>query len=215
MTVAVLHALLLALVFASRNKAPDVVVEPGALSLVSIARDLPAELPPPPPVLPSKVVDEIKRLTEQALTINPDSQTVAAPSGACATLDLVTEALVADPLAVDAVVQSPPETRSIAEAIVMWNAGWSHAASTADSPLSRPRAVVEQSLDTVETGCLDEQITGPRLIPIPVQEGQRTMFLVFGSGSWTWRELIRDPLVIEEKMLDNSPEKPWYDFDWL
>lgn len=215
MTVVVLHAVLLALVFVSRNEAPDVVIEHGAMSLVSIARAPPARVPPPPPALPSKVVDEIKRLTERASTIDPDSQTITAPSGACATLDLVTEALVADPLAVDAVVRSPPETRSIAEAIVMWNAGWSPAASTADSPLSRPRAVVEQSLDTVETGCLDEPITGPRLIPIPMQEGQRTMFLVFGSGSWTWRELVTDPLVIDEKMLDNSREKPWFEFGWL
>lgn len=215
MTVVALHAALLAIFFANRNTAPEVVVEPGVLSLVSIARDIPAQLPPPPPILPSKVVDEIKRLTEQALTIDPDSQALASPSGACATLEVVTKALIDDPSAVAAIVQAPPETRSITEAIVMWNVGWSNAASSLDSPLIRPRAVVEQSLDAVEAGCLDEQIAGPRLVPIPVPDSQRTMFLVFGSGTWTWRELVTDPVAAPDPMFDNSLAKPWYDFDWL
>ena len=214
-TVVVLHAALLVAFLASGGAAAPPPVKSGVLSLISINADIPAQRPPPPPVLPSKVVDEIKRLTEQALTFDPDSTALAALPGQCATLDVVSKAIVADPSAVAAVVHAPPETRSIAEAIVMWNAGWSNAASTVDSPLGPARAIVELSLNSVEDGCLDEQIAGPRLIPVPVPDGQSTMFLVFGSGTWTWRELVADPVFAQDLTPVELRSKPWYELDWF
>jgi len=212
--VVALHAVLLVAFLASGGAHAPPAVKPGVPSVMSISADQPADRPPPPPILPSKVVDEIKRLTEQALTFDPDSTALAALSGQCATLDLVSKAIVADPLAVAAVVQAPPETRSIAEAIVMWNAGWSYAASTPESPLGAARTIVELSLNSVEDGCLDEQIAGPRLIAVPVPGGQSTMFLVFGSGTWTWRELLDEPIGAVEMAPGEQQVKPWYQFDW-
>lgn len=138
-TVVAPHAALLVAFLASGDAAAPPLAKPGVLSLMSISANLPAVRPPPPPVLPSKLVDEIERLTEQALTIDPDSTALAAVPGQCATLELVSKAIVDDPSAVQAVVHAPPETRSIAEAIVLWNAGWSYAASTPDAPLGPPQ----------------------------------------------------------------------------
>lgn len=214
-TVIALHAGLLVVFLASGGEATPPAVKSGVLSLMSISAEVPAVRPPPPPVLPSKVVDEIKKLTEQAMNFEPDSTALAATSGQCATLAAVSKAIVDDPAAVTAVVQAPPETRSIAEAIVMWNAGWTSAAITPDSPLGPARAIVEQSLLSVDDGCLDEQIAGPRLIPVPVPDGQHTMFLVFGSGMWTWRELVADPIGAPDPMPGVRDSKPWYDLDWL
>lgn len=214
-TVIALHAALLVAFLASGGAAAPPPVKPGVPSLTLISADIPARRPPPPPVLPSKVIDEIKRLTEQTPTFDPDSTALAALSGQCATLDLVSKAIVADPSAVTAVVHAPPETRSIAEAIVIWNAGWSNAASTPDSPLGPARAIVELSLNSIEDGCLDEQIAGPRLVPVPVPNSQGTMFLVFGSGTWTWRELVTDPVEALDGVPDDRRSKPWYEFDWL
>ena len=98
---------------------------------------------------------------------------------------------------------------------VMWNAGRSNAASTVDSPLGPARAIVELSLNSVEDGCLDEQIAGPRLIPVPVPDGQSTMFLVFGSGTWTWRELVADPVFAQDLTPVELRSKPWYELDWF
>ena len=214
-SVVALHVALLVAFLASGGAAPPRIVKSGVMSLVSINAEIPAQRPPPPPVLPSKLVDEIKKLTAQALTIEPDSTALAAPTGQCATLDIVMKAIVADPSAVAAVIQAPPETRSIAEAIVMWNEGWSSAASTPESPLSPARAVVEQSLDSVEDGCLDEAIAGPRLVPIAVPNGQRTMFLVFGSGNWTWRELVADPAAAQAVARSEPSAKQWYEIHWF
>jgi len=210
-----LHAGLLIAFLASGGAAAPPAVKPGLLSLLTISADPPANRPPPPPTLPSKVVDEIKKLTEQAQTFDPDSTALSALTGQCATLDVVSKAIVADPSVVTAVVHAPPETRSIAEAIVMWNAGWSNAANTPDAPLAPARTVVELSLNSVEDGCLDEQIAGPRLIPVPVPDSQRTMFLVFGSGSWTWRELLAESALAQDITPGERQTRPWYDLEWL
>lgn len=213
--VVALHVALLVGFLVSRGAAPPPVVKSGVMSLIAIDADVPAQRPPPPPKLPSKLIDEIRKLTAEALTFEPDSTAMGAPAGQCATIEIVTKAIVTDTAAVAAVIGAPPETRSIAEAIVMWNAGWTSAAETAESPLSPARLVVEQSLETVEAGCLDEPIAGPRLIPIPVADGQRTMFLVFGSGNWTWRELISAPAAVDGPAPGAKSDKPWYEIDWF
>jgi len=205
------HLALLLLVLASRGAAPAPAVKAGVMSLLSIEADAPAARPPPK--LPGKLVDEIKRLTEQSTVFDPDSTSLAAPSGGCATLDVVSKAIVGDPAAVTAVLHAPPETRSIAEAIVMWNAGWSTAASAPDAPLGPARTIIEESLHSVEDGCLDEAIAGPRLIPVP--DGERTMFVVLGSGAWTWRQLISEAEPAPALMPDADDPRHWYDVDWF
>ena len=210
-----LHAALLVAFLASGGTAAPPAVKPGVLSVLSISAELPADRPPPPPTVPSKVIDEIKKLTEQALTFDPDSTALAALPGQCATLDVLSKAIVADPSAVTAIIHAPPETRSIAEAVIMWNAGWSNAASTPNAPLAPARTIVELSLNSVEDGCLDERIAGPRLIAVPVPDGQRTMFLVFGSGSWTWRELLADSALAKDVTPGDAKTRPWYDLEWF
>ncbi|MGI8931852.1 MAG: hypothetical protein ACR2FK_05680 [Sphingomicrobium sp.] len=138
--------------------------------------------------------------------------TATGTTGGCNTLDLVSKALVADPAALTAVHNAPAETRSISEAVVLWNAGWSPAAFATEAPLGPARAVVEQSLSSVADGCLDEPIVGPRLVPIPAGE-QRTIFLVFGSGVWSWRQLM-----LEDHMLDQTnpdTKKEFNLWDWF
>ena len=188
--VAVGHAVLFILVLASRGGGPLAATKDGALTLVSLKSEAPTQSRPPPLTLPSMLADH-KPLSEPALSRDPDSIALAAASGGCAPLEIVTTALVADPAAMSSIINAPPETRSIAEAVVIWNAGWSDAADSPDAPLGPARSVVELSLGSIEDGCLDAPIAGPRLVPIP--DGERTMFLVFGSGAWTWRELVASP----------------------
>ncbi len=210
-----LHLALLVGFLAGRGTAPPQIPKSGTLSLIAIDADIPAQRLPPPPKLPSKLIDEIRTLSAEAMEFEPESTAQSGPAGQCATLDVLTKAIITDLPAVDAIINAPPETRSIAEAIVMWNAGWSSAANTADSPLTPARLVVEHSLKSVEDGCLDEPIAGPRLIPVPIANGQRTMFLVFGSGNWTWRELVSDPAGVDGPVPREKSGKPWYEIDWF
>lgn len=190
MSVAIAHALLLIVVFASRTTVPLPADSGDAVTLFSLKAEASAQSKPPPPALPSKLAVH-KPLSEPALSSDPDSIALAAASGGCAPLEIVTKAIVANPAAMESVINAPPETRSIAEAVVIWNAGWSVAAESPDAPLGPARSIVEQSLEWIDDGCLDAPIAGPRLVPIP--DGEGTMFLVFGSGAWTWRELVASP----------------------
>lgn len=210
-----LHVAVIVLLILAGGSPPTIAAKAGTTSAIMVDADKPAERPPPPPPLPSKLVAEIKRLSEQpAAEIDPDSLALAATPGQCATLDSVSKAIIASPAAVAAALNAPPETRSVAEAIVMWNAQWSFAASTPESPLAPARAVVEESLGSIEEGCLDEAIAGPRLVPVPVGDGQRTIFLVFGSGTWTWRDLLADALPPPNEAPDEAKSKKSW-FDWF
>lgn len=188
----VFHLGLLAF-FLSVSSAPAMPeARPGVMSLISIA-PLPAGSKPPPPALPSKVSDANRVVSKIAFSADIESDQIGATAG-CATIDHINKAIVADPAAVAAVLAAPPESRSIAEAVVLWNNGWISNASAADAPLGPARLAVEQSLSSLAAKCLDEPIVGPRLVPVPAWGG--TMFLVIGSGTWSWRQLLDQPEAI-------------------
>lgn len=184
-TVVALHALALLTLLATRHGSMPIAPKAGGLSVVS----LPAESPPAP-AQPSK--PEPQLVPQQATSASVQSASTASPGTACGTLELVMAALLEDPAAILAVRNAPPEARSIADAIVIWNTEWSPAAGTIEAPLGAARAAISRSLATVPDACLDEDVAGPRLLPISVGDG--TTFLVVGSGMWRWRGLLIDPL---------------------
>ena len=213
-SVIALHAAVFVVVFAIGSARPLPAPKAGALALVSLSLEPPAPSLPPPPSLPSKLAERTQPVAQPAAASDPNSTALAAPSGGCATLKVVMTALVSDPAAVTAVINAPPEARSIAEAVVIWNAGWSDAARSLDAPLGPVRTVVEQSLFTVADACLDEQVAGPRLMPVPDNHGG-TMFVVIGSGNWTWRELVTDPATGEMTAALADQPKSIFDWDWF
>lgn len=181
----VLFALLISIGSATRLAVP----RSGTMSLIAIAPEA-AQGKPPPPALPSKVSGPKRIVSQDEFSAELDPTRLGA-AGGCATFDLVVKSLTAEPIVVAGVVSTPPERRSIAGAVVIWNAGWSDTASSPEEPLGPARVVIEQELRMVPDMCLDELVTGPRLVPIP--EGDRTMFLAIGSGIWTWRQLLTEP----------------------
>ncbi len=187
-TVCALHGLALTLFLATGGTPADLPAKPGPMSLLSLEAEPVAATPPPPPSLPSKIPAEP---SEQLVLSDPaDSSTAGLPAAGCATLEAVRASLLAEPRVIAAVTNAPEETRSIADAIVAWNAGWNDAAATIDAPIGAVRQVADGSLSALDPACLEEMVIGPRFIAVPV--GERTVFLVFGSGSWRWRDLLFD-----------------------
>jgi hypothetical protein len=192
-TVIMLHAAAFALFLSQRGPPQVPLTPPGLPSVVTLTPDRsvpPAPTAPPPPVLPSKIKEVIELETVELFSTSTDSDALAARATSCFTLELVRDAILADPAAMASVLNSPPHTRSIADAVVLWNAGWSESAASDSSPLGATRAAVERGLAALDRGCLDEPIAGPRLVPIPAGTG--TMFVVFGSGNWTWRDVFEN-----------------------
>lgn len=188
-TVIVIHGAMIAFLLQQVAEVPAT-VEPTSIAMMSLDAERPAAAKPPPPVLPSIVADTFEPLVEFSIPAETESNSPAGASGACATIDLVSETLLLNPAALDAIRKTPPETRSIADAIVIWNIGWAPAALSPVDPLFVVRTTIEEGLSKVDPGCLDEPVEGPRLLPFPDAAGTRTIFLAVGSGSWTWRALL-------------------------
>ncbi len=153
-----------------------------------------------------------KKITPQDSFSAALDPTPLGATGGCAIFDLVAKSLTAEPTVTAAILSTPRESRSIADAVVIWNVGWSANSGSPVEPLGPARAVIEQSLRSVPDNCLDEPVAGPRLIPIP--EGDRTMFLAIGSGVWTWRELLSvpDPALQAATMPDPQVAKSLWDW---
>lgn len=183
------HLSLFALLAWIGTSSPLVPSRSGSMSLISLIPQT-EQGKPPPPVLPSKVADPKPIVPTDSFSAEVDPTPLGA-SGGCAIFDLVSKSLTAEPAIAAALMTTPQESRSIADAVVIWNAGWSNTASSPGDPLGPARASIEQSLRSVPEYCLDEPVVGPRLVPIP--EGDGTMFLAIGSGIWTWRQLLTEP----------------------
>lgn len=187
-----LNAAALTLLLALHSRQPERIKDTGSSLITVEAHAVPAAVTPPPIALLK--IAAMGSLPD--LSPTPTTQTSPAEvfGDSCEILGTVGKAIVDDPAAVDAIVHAPAETRSIADAIVIWNMGWSAAAQETGAPLEPVRANVLATLHAVPEDCLSSTVSGPRLVPVP--NGDRTVFLVFGSGDWSWKSLM-DPASIE------------------
>lgn len=206
----VAHLLIFAILISLGSAVPLPAPRQGNLSLISLAPEV-AQGKPPPPILPSKIADQKKVTPQDSFSATLDPTPLGA-AGGCAIFDLVSKSLTAEPVVTAAILSTPRESRSIADAVVIWNVGWSANSGSPAEPLGPARTVIEQSLRSVPDNCLDEPVAGPRLVPIP--EGERTMFLAIGSGNWTWRQLLTetDPALQAGVVPERANGSLW---DWL
>ena len=185
----------------------------GSLSVFALAA---APSPPaiqiPDPIIPVKAIAMIS-IPAEALAEQQSAE--GDPDGdVCSPLDEVTSQLASDPLVPLAIARVAKSDRSISEAIVMWNAEWSDASTTEEAPLADVRNRVLSILGSLPPECLATPVIGPRLIAIPEQG--YTTFLAFGSGEWSWQQLVvpaddippsdKNSWTWEELFAENSPQ---------
>lgn len=120
--------------------------------------------------------------------ISPDAAQPVAQAAACAPGGQIEQALGADPAIQLAAASAPRESRSVAEAIIVWNQGWSAVADAAAAPLAPVRIIVQRELARLPADCAAEPVLGPRFVAVATAHG--TTLFVFGSGRWAWRDLL-------------------------
>lgn len=169
-----LHTLVIALLAAPRPS------EPPALPSATVLAVYDAPAPPAPPVVPP--LAEIVPAPVAAVPVIAVAADSAAVAGECAMVAAMTRALAADPAVAEALPRLPPQARSVADAVLLWNGTWS-----AQPALEPARVAVMRAARAEPSACLDEELRGPRLIP--VGEPGRSTMLVVGSGAWRWRDL--------------------------
>ncbi len=201
---AVLNGAVLALLIMLRSQTPATAgkIDHGLISIsIATAPQAQKQLPVIRHILPLRT--EAADLPAEAAAAAPSPR---GTSDDCPVVEDVAKGILADPAALDAIIHAPPDTRSIADAIVIWNLAWAPATAPAttdaQSPLGPVRTNVMATLVSLPQDCLSSIVSGPRLIAVP--NGERTLILVFGSGDWSWKSLI------EPDPAENDAQAPGY-----
>lgn len=160
--------------------------------------------PPPLPTPDERPSpDPVSMTTGQSPDVVADAHLAAG----CSPLEAVTKTITDDSATIAALRAVPRSERSISEAIVIWNAGWSEMAASTDAPLASVRIAMQQTLRALPSDCLAEIVAGPRLIQIATEQG--TTFLAIGSGQWRWAQLIEEEAqsgtIVEPPSIDAPP----------
>ncbi len=202
--VLLLHAAVIALVMLSRS--PKSAIEKPGLTAFDIANDgdhqsqrqtrphraqtvvpVPALAPP----IHLAIIDPVQSLPQ----ISPiaDLSLVGAPvaiEGGCDLTQPVQQALRQSDDVRRLLPAIPADRRSVANAVVVWNAGWIEAgAAPAQAAFATIRQAVTQVVTAASAVCRSQLQRGPRLLYVPGATG-KTMVLGLGSGQWTWQQLI-------------------------
>ncbi len=163
----------------------------------------------PPPVVPLPTPNE----TIVAMLQETDA---SATGGACDLTEPVQAALQSSELVNARLPQIPSARRSVANAIMVWNAEWValHEALDPDA-MAAIRDTVAGTIAAASPECRLQPQSGPRLIVIPgVAE---TTVLALGSGLWRWQDLLETarPGWTEAELLEAaSPENIQTDIDY-
>lgn len=186
--IAGVHGLLLLALLSQVQHAQPVVVP--AMALLAFpdppATRVPVAVPVPPLVTEVEAPQAVEVIADEPVP-SPDSDLAAALSGDCAPEAALQSALSAAPDVQLALARVPASNRSVADAVIIWNATWAELARRHDAPLASVRAVVTRTLRGLPDVCLAAPVTGPRLFLINVPSG--TMVLAFGSGTWRWQDI--------------------------
>lgn len=189
--------LLAILLFAA---APPAAERAGAARISTFdvaAADRPAA--PQPPVREPELEHPeplVKLASLSLIDVAPPLPAIAADAeglGAGCSLEAdLARAFAETPLLAAQLARIGPEARSVANAIMFWDGGWTpvDAEAPADAVDFLRHAVVE-GVRAAPAECLEQEIVGPRFIAVSGEEA--TTVLVLGSGSWRWAQLLETP----------------------
>ncbi len=188
------HVLLLLALWTQVSRVPPVAVP--AMALIAFREPSPpvtAVVDPVPPQLIEVTSPPVANILPDEPVQPPVFDAIAPPAATAAMAgDCAPEAALEAALSTDFNVQSalvnvPASNRSVADAVIIWNATWAELARSRDAPLAHVREVVTDTLRGLSGDCLATPVTGPRLLLIIVPRG--TMVLAFGSGTWRWGDI--------------------------
>ncbi len=141
--------------------------------------------PPQPVVVPPTVLPTPSAMVVALL----DQAETATMGGACDLTGPVQAALQSSELVAASVPQIPRDQRSVANAIMVWNAGWI-APDTQLEPAAFDaiRHVIAETVAAASAECRLQPQGGPRLIMLT--GATENTVLALGSGTWRWQDLL-------------------------
>jgi len=208
----VLH--LLAIIWLASQSSRTALKEQSAISLINLST-APGGAPDPAPPKPPESKAEIATPMVVAQLPSPVPAAAAAPAvpaapeggglmgSGCALAQAVGDAILIDAAAMAELEALTREARTEADAVMLWDGRWQGLGAASATRLVVPptatvpetvvfggvRGVVEQVIRAAPTECSETPVIGPQFVALPGLE--RTTFLVIGSGTWRWADLLR------------------------
>jgi hypothetical protein len=172
---------------------------------------------PTPALLPQGAPGDVAADVPDALPLAPASlQEVSLPQGAGCDLTQPVQDALRNNAAVRRLLPSiPAGQRSVANAIVVWNAHWidpesiDPEAAAAQAAYAAIRKAISQQVASTSADCRNQVQTGPRLIYLPGSAGSTTV-LALGSGTWSWQQLIDGGQPLPASALIAAPAAPLF-----
>lgn len=171
-------------------------VTPGTTARDTVAMTVfavaaaPAVLPPtPPPPTEMTVATAIE--VPVFMIAAPSAGAVVPVAGAdgCGLTEAVAGVLRDNPAVGSALHRVPARSRSVANAIAVWNGQWVDAAAVGgDATFEVIRRTITDRIMAAPEACRNAALTGPRLVllsnPTPA------IIVSIGSGVWAWGQLL-------------------------
>ena len=158
---------------------------------------LPVEAPPfplPEPVDPAALEPHFDAEPDPALTgdapaLASSGVAVGGAGATCPWVPLLRQALEGDLAARAALARIPRPSRSVANAVMLWDGRWIPAERLGGpTALNAVRAAITRALTTGPEVCRSEVVLGPVFVPLLDREG--TLVLALGSGEWRGTDLL-------------------------
>lgn len=142
----------------------------------------PIVLPPPALILPTDI-PAVMALLKQA-----DQQ---ASGGGCDLTSPVEAALRLSPDVQNQLPSIPPEERSVANALAVWNEDWvAPETLQSEEVFATIRNTIALTIEAASEACRLQVQAGPRLLYLPREAARgETVVLSVGSGTWTWQQV--------------------------
>ena len=177
--------------------APHVLIAPASI---------PATLAP---IAGPMAVADILKLAGSPVAVTPASTSAGPIGGACDLTGPVQSALQANPDVRARLPMIPGDQRSVANAIMVWNAGWLHSDdAAAKNAYAAIRDAVAGAVMAAPDECRSQIQSGPRLLflsgaILPGDRG-RTTVLALGSGQWTWQQVADTAFTLADRPMTGS-----------
>jgi hypothetical protein len=161
---------------------------------------LPPDLAPPKPMSALEALAALPPVdfTAQPVqlaprTLAPQTPTsgpvLSATSAHCDLTGAIQAALESDPKKRDQLALIPPQARSVANAVQLWDGAWVDPDSLGGPAVAEPiRAAIVDVIRQAPPACHDQTLMGPRLFAIADPRG--TIIVALGSGQWKWSDLL-------------------------
>ena len=107
----------------------------------------------------------------------------------CPLSGVLRETLERDEVLQASLANIPPQSRSVANAVLLWDGRWLHPERLGGRiTIDIVRDAVAAGLEDASEACRAQVILGPVFLPIQSRSGP--LVLAMGSGAWRWEDLL-------------------------